>query len=117
MTLGLFINILFFFFMGLAAIIKPRSVVTFVSFYPETVDARNEVRGVYGGFGIVLAGLLIASDYLPEYKPGILITVAGALFGMAGGRILSSFLERPGAWPLFFICMESALATLLIPGL
>ena len=114
MTIGVLINVLFFAGMGVAAIVRPRSVVSFVSFEPETVDARNEVRAVYGGFGIAIALILLIASDMAELRSGVLITVACALGGMAGGRLLSLFIEKPGVWPICFIFMESALAGLLL---
>jgi hypothetical protein len=114
MTIGILINAAFFMFMGVSALFSPKFVVSFVKFTPETTDARNEVRAVYGGFGVAVSILLIYAAYSPSLKNGILLAVAVSLLGMAAGRIVSSLIERPGHWPIIFIFMESALATLLL---
>lgn len=117
MHVGVGINILFFFGMGIIALIKPRGVVWFVSIETGHVDTRNEIRGVYGGFGLAIAGVLAGTHWYPEIRSGVLVTVAAALFGMAGGRIVSTLIERPGPWPIGFIFMEAGLAGLLVAAL
>jgi len=114
MTIGIFINVIFFFVMGICSIVRPNSIVSFVELIPQTVNARNEVRAVYGGFGIAISALLVLAAYNENIRLGVLITVAGALLGMAFGRIISLFIERPGFWPIFAIFMESGLAALLL---
>ncbi len=114
MAVGIVINAVFFFSMGLSALIKPQFVVSFVKLVPETVDARNEIRAVYGGFGIAVSGLLVYAAYVPSIKTGVLLSVAVSLLGMALGRVVSLAIERPGYWPICFIFMESGLAALLL---
>jgi hypothetical protein len=116
MTIGIAVNAAFFLCMGLGALVSPRWVTSFVQWAPETVDARNEVRAVYGGFGVAISALLVYAAYHPDVRSGIILAVAIALLGMASGRILSVLIERPGRWPLVFILMESALAGLLLWG-
>lgn len=114
MTIGILINIVFFLGMGLCAIVRPGSVVSFVGLDLLSADARNEVRAVYGGFGITIALLLILAADSATLRPGVLLTVAGALLGMAFGRVVSRFMEKPGFWPTFFVFMEAGLAGLLL---
>ena len=114
MTTGLFINSLFFFAMGLAALVRPAFVVGFVDWEPSTANARNEVRAVYGGFGIAISLVLLLAASDPILRTGISIAVAAALLGMAGGRVISTLLERPGRGPLLFIFVEAGLALLLL---
>jgi len=114
MTVGILVNVVFFFCMGVAALVRPRSVVSFVQLVPETVDARNEVRAVYGGFGVAVSALLLLASYDDNIRSGVLLAVAVALLGMAAGRVVSLLIERPGKWPIFFVFMESALAGLLL---
>ena len=116
MTIGILVNAIFFLSMGVSALVRPSSVISFVKLVPETVDARNEVRAVYGGFGVVVSVLLIYSAYNSDIRSGALIAVAASLLGMALGRIISLFIEKPGKWPIVFMFMESALAGLLLWG-
>jgi hypothetical protein len=42
------------------------------------------------------------------------LTTAAALAGMAGGRLLSSLIDRQiGRYPLFYLCLEAVVASLL----
>lgn len=108
---------LFFFGMGVAALIRPAFVVSFFGMKPHGADARSEIRAVYGGFGIALGGLLTATIQYPELAAGVYITIATALLGMALGRIVSAVIERPGRWPVVFFFVEIILALLLLSGL
>jgi hypothetical protein len=104
--------------MGLAAIARPRDVLAQFGVGVETVDGRNEVRAVYGGFGIAVAALLtVAALGDPGTADGILVAVAIALFGMAGGRLVSAALERPRSaypvWVYFLIEVAGGIALLV----
>jgi len=114
MTIGILINVIFFFGMGISALISPKSVISFVSLVPTTVDARNEVRAVYGGFGIAISLLLVFATFSADIRSGVLVSVAVSLIGMALGRVISILIEKPGIWPVIFIFMESFLAGLLL---
>jgi hypothetical protein len=89
--------------MGLLALARPRDVLAQFGVATETVEGRNEVRAVYGGFGLAVAALLaVAVVGDPATGEGILVAVAFALAGMAGGRVVSAALERPhGAYPVW----------------
>lgn len=108
----------FFAGMGLVALAWPTRVLAFFGTPELTRDGRNEVRAVYGGFGLAVAGLLLASIRLPEIRSGILVTIAVALLGMAGGRLISTLTDgAPGFYPWLFFGVEIVLATLLIASL
>src|SRR5262245_32441871 len=106
MTVGILVNAVFFFCMGMAAIVRPHAVVLLVQLVPHTPDARNEVRSVYGGFGIAVSLLLVYAAYNTDIRSGILLAVAVALLGMVSGRVIGLFIERPGKWPMAFMVME-----------
>ncbi len=99
--------------MGLAALVKPAFIGTFFDVQFDSADGRNEVRAVYGGFGIAMAAALALALQEPGLRPGVLIAVALALAGMAIGRLLSALIERPGLWPWFFCAVEASGAALL----
>ena len=73
-------------FLGMSAVafVRPERIVAYVGTTELTRDGRNEVRAVYGGFGLAVALLLGASFVLPAMRAGILISVAASIFGMAG---------------------------------
>jgi hypothetical protein len=56
--------------------------------------SRSEVRAVYGGFGLAIAGVLgYAAVEGDDIARGITLTVAVALAGMAFGRIVSAVID------------------------
>lgn len=60
-------------------------------------ESRAEIRAVYGGFGLAIAGMLALAAAGHPAREGILITVAAALGGMAFGRLVSGAVDRPKA--------------------
>jgi hypothetical protein len=83
--------------MGLGALARPAMVLEQFGVAVETAAGRNEVRAVYGGFGLAAAALLaVAALGDPATAEGIVIALAFALLGMAGGRLVSAVGERPG---------------------
>jgi hypothetical protein len=103
--------------MGLAALVKPAVIWAPFGVVPSTPESRNEVRAVYGGFGIALAVLLfVAEGWASDVRAGVLLTVAIALLGMACGRVISAFVEPKAliGFPGFFMVVEGALAALLL---
>lgn len=104
--------------MGLAALARPADVLAQFGVAVETADGRNEVRAVYGGFGLAVAAVLaVAALGDPTTADGIVVAVAVALLGMAAGRLLSALRERPAGlypvWTYFAIEIVSAAMLLL----
>ena len=104
--------------MGAGAIAQPRMVLAQFGVPVDTVDGRNEVRAVYGGFGLAIAALLaVAALANPATADGIVVAVAAALGGMAAGRLISTAFERPPAaypvWVYFAIEVAGAAALLI----
>jgi hypothetical protein len=104
--------------MALAALARPDAVLAQVGVAVDTAEGRNEVRAVYGGFGLAIAALLaVAALGNPATGEGILVAVAFALAGMAGGRVVGGALERPRSaypvWVYFLIEVASAAALLV----
>ena len=96
-----------FLLMGVVALIRPEHVTSYFSLTQIPRDMRNEVRAVYGGFGLAIASLLAAAVNSPVLTPGIVLTVGVALLGMAGGRLLSLIWDRPlGRYPTLFLMIE-----------
>jgi len=116
MNLLVFVVAVSFFGMGVAALIRPAFVWAPFGVEPETPAARNEVRAVYGGFGIAIAVILIAGESADAtFRDGVLVTVAIALLGMAGGRVLAGLVEARSlrGFPVVFLMVESILAGML----
>lgn len=103
--------------MGLFALARPADVLAQFGVAVETSDGRNEVRAVYGGFGLAVAALLaVAAIGEPATADGIVVAVAFSLVGMAAGRLLGAVRERPTGlypvWTYFAIEIVSAAALL-----
>ena len=104
-------------FLGMSAVafVRPERIVATVGTTELTRDGRNEVRAVYGGFGLAVALLLGASFVLPTMRAGILISVAASIFGMAAGRIVSVAVDgAPGFYPWLFLVGEVAMTVALV---
>ena len=89
--------IIFFILMGLVALAAPQRITAIFGMAQLTPEGRNEVRAVYGGFGIAVGAVLIAALYDASLRPGVPIAVAAALFGMAAGRAASALFEAAAA--------------------
>ncbi|UGT63108.1 DUF4345 family protein [Nocardia asteroides] len=93
-----------FVLMGLAALAAPDRIVAPFGMRATTPAAASEVRAVYGGFGIALAGVLAwAATGAGGAHTGAVLAAGIALLGMAGGRLLSRLLD-PGVsfYPVYF---------------
>ncbi len=100
--------------MGIAALVAPARILATFGVPVTTVDGRNEVRAVYGGYGIAMAAMLLVAARAPALGPGIVACLAAALAGMALGRLVSAAIDRgAGAWPWFFCALEAIGAVLL----
>jgi hypothetical protein len=102
----------FFVGMGCYALAAPAAIIRPFGITLGGAAARSEVRGVYGGFGLAIAGVLgYAAVSGDDVRNGILIAVGAALAGMAFGRVVSAVLdERTAFYPNWFYCLVEALA-------
>lgn len=107
---------IFFAGMGIAALVRPAFIWAPFGVTPTTAEARNEVRGVYGGFGLAIAALLVLTNDSATLRDGALVAVAVSLFGMAAGRLFSGVLEPRALlhWPGFFLAVEVGLGGLCL---
>lgn len=113
MDIAVLIVALGFALMGAAALLRPAHIGTFFDVRFDSVDGRNEVRAVYGGFGIAIAAALVIAVESAQFREGVILCVALALAGMAAGRMFSALFERPGFWPWFFCGVETGAAGVL----
>ena len=117
MVIGLISSVaLFFLGMGLYALAAPASLIRPFGVTLQRPESRAEVRAVYGGFGLAIAGVLMYAALNPSVGQTILITVAVALAGMALGRLISAVVdERTAFYPnWFYFLVEVVLATALV---
>ncbi|MEX1252287.1 MAG: DUF4345 family protein [Hyphomonas sp.] len=77
---------LFYAVIGLAAIAKPQTLLKSFGLEANAPESRNEIRGVYRGFPLVVAGLLLFALTRPDVSDGILARDRGVI-------------RRHGIWP------------------
>ncbi|BBZ74995.1 membrane protein [Mycolicibacterium anyangense] len=101
----------FFLGMGLYGLVAPASLVAPFGITLDRSVARAEVRAVYGGFGVAIAGVLGYGLLHPPLRTGIVLTVALALAGMALGRVVSTLCgDRTSFYPNWFYCLVEIVA-------
>ena len=115
-TVVILVVAVFFLGMGLYGLVKPAALIRPFGITLPVPESRAEVRAVYGGFGLAIAGMLALAASGAGLRDGILITVAAALGGMAFGRLVSGAVDRPRAfypnWFYFFVEIIAAAALL-----
>ncbi len=115
---GIVAAALFYALIGFAALLRPGSLLHSFGIRAETPDSRNEIRAVYGGFPLVVAGLLAFSLTGTPLASGILLALALASAGMAAGRLVSAVVDRRlGSMPAIFTVLELIVAGLIAAGL
>jgi hypothetical protein len=110
----------FFAGMGALALARPGQIVERFGISLGGRDGRNEVRAVYGGFGIAVAAVLVVAIGADGgFRDGVLVAIAAALAGMAAGRLVSLVLERTdrSSPTPFWLVVELVLAGLLLLGI
>jgi len=109
-----YLGVIGFILMGIGSFCLPEKVTAQFDIPTLSTAGKNEVRAVYGGFGVLMGLMLIIALFTPNLREGICLTVAAALGGMAIGRFLSAVLDRHiNGFPLFYMCLEAVLASLL----
>lgn len=105
----------FFLGMGLYGLAAPASLIRPFGVVLDRPEARAEVRAVYGGFGVAIAGVLGYGLLQPQVRIGILLTVAVALAGMALGRVIAALCgDRTSFYPNWFYCLVEAAASVAL---
>ncbi len=93
--------------MGVTSIIAPTLTTAQFGIHELDREGRNEVRAVYGGFGLAMAGALITAALLPDIRSGVTLGVSLTLGGMAAGRVVSALMDRGiGQKLAFYLCLE-----------
>jgi hypothetical protein len=112
--LPILLAILGFVVMGIGALVSPQRVSRQFDIPTLTAAGRNEVRAVYGGFGLAMAAGLAAALAVPGLRAGVCLAVAAALAGMAGGRLVSAGIDRTlGRLPALYLVLEAVMAAAL----
>ena len=112
------IGLIAVFFLGMSAyaLAAPAELVRPFGITLGESASRSEVRAVYGGFGLAIAGVLVYAAVADgDLRTGILITVGVALAGMAFGRVAAAALgDRTAFYPnWFYFIVELAAAAAL----
>ena len=111
----LYLALIGFVAMGLGALVRPTLVTAQFGIPDLTPAGRSEVRAVYGGFGLAMAGVLGVALGQPALRGGIVLAIAAALGGMAAGRLLSALSDRRiDRLPLFYLVLEVVIAAMLM---
>jgi hypothetical protein len=101
--------------MGVFALAWPERVVALFGTEALTPEGCNEVRAVYGGFGLAAASVLAWGLLSETLASGIFFALGFSLWGMAAGRIVSVLIDRKaGALPLLLLAVELALGAVLL---
>jgi hypothetical protein len=103
---------MFFAGIGIYALAAPAAVIRPFGTTLGGAASRSEIRAVYGGFGLAIAGVLAYAAIADgDFRKGILITVGAALAGMAFGRIVSAVVDhRTAFYPNWFYCFVEIIA-------
>jgi len=106
----------FFLGMGIYGLAAPAALIRPFGVALDRPEARAEVRAVYGGFGVAIAGILAFAVLRPEFRTGIVLTVGVALIGMAFGRVFAALAgDRTAFYPnWFYFLVELAAAGVLL---
>lgn len=106
----------FFLGMGVFALARPAAMIRPFGITLPVPESRAEVRAVYGGFGLAIAGMLALAATHQGLREGILLTVAAALGGMAFGRLVSGVVDRSTAFypNWFYFTVEVVVAGALL---
>ncbi|MEU7745136.1 DUF4345 family protein [Nonomuraea sp. NPDC049158] len=99
---------IFFLGMGVYGLVAPAALIRPFRIVADSAEARAEIRAVYGGFGVAVAGLLLAAAAdVGGIRTGAVVAVAVSLLGMAFGRLVARLVERPSAfypsWLYFWV--------------
>ena len=108
----------FFAGMGIYALAAPAALIRPFGITLGEAASRSEVRAVYGGFGLAIAGVLVYAAINPgDVRTGIVIAVAAALAGMAFGRVAAAVLgDRTSFYPNWFYFLVEAVAATALFG-
>jgi len=110
----IWILLLGFAVMGVGSFLRPVMVTAQFGIPTLSTAGRNEVRAVYGGFGILKARTLLVALFNPALRSGICFTVSAALGAMAIGRVAPWIADKKiYKWPRFYLILEIVCATFI----
>lgn len=98
--------------LGVAALVRPSVVPEMFGGSAGTADSRIEIRAVYGGLPLALAGLLAIS---PAAAPAVAVATAGMAVGRAGGWLVEG--ERVNLATKLSLAAEVGVAAAIVAGM
>ena len=105
---------LFYLTLGLTALVRPETLLSGFGIRIQGRDGSNEVRAVYGGFPLAVAGLLSFSLFHVELSDGVFLALAVVTLGMAVGRTISALIDCGiGRLPAILIGIEVLVAAMI----
>jgi hypothetical protein len=118
-SIGVALAALFYAAIGVAALVRPQTLLAHFDLPAETRNARNEIRAVYGGLTLAMAGLLLVALVADTvFRPGILVALAVVSLGMPAGRLVSTLADGGiGRVPALFAGLELLAAAAIAAGL
>jgi hypothetical protein len=114
MLISLYLGFVLFAAMGAGLLWQPQYLTRLTNVELTTIESRNEVRAVYGGFGVAIAIALFIALVWSPLRSGICLTVGLALIGMAAGRGYSWYLERTSSTMIWGFLIGEAILGLLL---
>ncbi|MCW2817089.1 MAG: hypothetical protein JWN84_4544 [Nocardioides sp.] len=117
MHLGLLAGAAFYTGVGTAALLRPALVPRIFGGSAPTASARTEIRAVYGGLPLAMAGFVVAESRSAATGSPRTDAVAALSAAMAIGRVIGSVAEgEADAVTRLFIALEAATAAALVVG-
>jgi len=103
---------------GLVAFVRPAFVPAIFGGRAPTASSRTEIRAVYGGLPLAMAGLVVAgSSKAEDGADSRAAAVATLSAAMAAGRLIGSAIEgEADGVTRLFIALEAATAAALFVG-
>lgn len=79
-------------FLGLWGLLSPEGMVALIGVKPEGIDGIGDIRAMYGGLELALAGLLLWHAMDEDRVSAGLILAGVTVGGIGGGRLFSQLL-------------------------
>lgn len=116
---GILAGVAFYTGVGFAALLRPAFVPSIFGGLAPTASSRTEIRAVYGGLPLAMAGLLVAEskNRSRDGVGGKTDAVAALSAAMAVGRVIGTVVEgEADGVTRLFIALEAATAAALVVG-
>lgn len=116
---GILAGAAFYTGVGFAALLRPAFVPSIFGGLAPTASSRTEIRAVYGGLPLAMAGLVVAESKNRSRGSvgGKTDAVAALSAAMAVGRVIGAVVEgEADGVTRLFIALEAATAAALVVG-